>query len=78
MKVSKWLDCDRLRDYQKFLLDWHNLAKQVRAQVNANLLDEKKSQQITMQFLNLFFVKPYAGEDFYADFYERMQSIRFE
>jgi hypothetical protein len=71
MKVSKWLDCDRLRDYQQFLIDWHNLTKQVRAQVAEHLDDAEESRRITMQFLNLFFVTPYTGEDFYPQFYER-------
>jgi Fe-S-cluster containining protein len=73
MKVSKWLDCDRLRDYQQFLIDWHNLTKQVRAQVAEHLDDAEESRRITMQFLNLFFVTPYTGEDFYPQFYERLK-----
>jgi hypothetical protein len=73
MKVSKWLDCDRLRDYQQFLIDWHNLTKQVRAQVAEHLNDAEESRRITMQFLNLFFVTPYTGEDFYPQFYARLK-----
>jgi hypothetical protein len=75
MKVSKWLDCDRLRDYQQFLLEWHNLTKRVRAQVAEHIEDAGTSRQVTMQFLNLFYVKPYTGDDFYTEFYERLRSF---
>ncbi len=75
MKVGKWLDCDNLKVYQRFLLDWHNLTKQVRAQVTGCLNDPEMSRKITMAFLQLFYIKPYSKADFYTEFYERVRQI---
>ena len=76
MKVSKWIDSDRMRDYQQFLLDWHNLTKQIRAQLAECMDDLAKSRRVTMEFLQLFYLKPYEGEDFYKEFYDREKSFK--
>ncbi|MCI5857991.1 MAG: YkgJ family cysteine cluster protein [Agathobacter sp.] len=75
MKVGKWLDCDNRKVYQQFLLDWHNLTKQVRAQVTGCLDAPEMSRKITMAFLQLFYIKPYNKADFYTEFYERVKQI---
>lgn len=76
MKVSKWIDSDRVRDYQQFLLDWHNLTKQVRVQLAECMEDLTESRRVTMEFLQLFYLKPYEGEDFYKEFYDRMERFK--
>lgn len=75
MKVGKWLANDDRKTYQQFLLDWHNLTKQVRAQVTESLETPEMSRKITMAFLQLFYIKPYGKTDFYAEFYERVKQI---
>lgn len=71
MKVSKWIDSERVRDYQKFLLDWHNLTKQMREEVAACMDEDAQCRKMMMMFLTLFYQKPYISDDFFAEFYER-------
>lgn len=74
MKVIKWLSQDNIKDYQQYLVDWHNLTKAMRQEVLANE-DETYRRQTTMLFLQLFFIKPYKECDFYKEFYERRDML---
>ena len=68
VKVSKWLDTPGLKQYHRFLIDWHGVKKQIESMVTAG----EDVTQVNLLLLNLFFVKPYEAErDFYEQFYER-------
>lgn len=69
VKVEKWLATPRLKDYETYLIAWHNLTKKFRQEL-AESDDESYCKQTSMLFLQLFFQKPY-GEDFYQEFYQR-------
>lgn len=73
MKISKWLGTENIKNYHKYLLDWHNMVKQFRGEL-ASYQDESQVKQMTSLFLNLFYGKAY-GDDFYGEFYERMKMI---
>lgn len=78
MKIDKWIGHADVRQYEKYLVTWHNLTKQLRCELEACPTDtdtESLRSKITMAFLQLFFVKPYLGEDFYQEFYERVQMV---
>ena len=74
VKVSKWLSQENIKDYQKYLVDWHNLTKAMRQEILSSE-DEAYKQQTTMLFLQLFFMKPYESGDFYKEFYSRRDMI---
>ena len=74
VKVSKWLSQENIKDYQKYLVDWHNLTKAMRQEILSSE-DEAYKQQTTMLFLQLFFMKPYESGDFYKEFYSRKDMI---
>ena len=74
VKVSKWLSQENIKDYQNYLVDWHNLTKAMRQEMLSSE-DEAYKQQTTMLFLQLFFMKPYKSGDFYKEFYSRRDMI---
>lgn len=74
MKVSKWIDATNVKQYQQFLIDWHKLTKAFRAEILESD-DDVQSKNLTMLFLQLFYMKPYHKDEFYDEFYERMRSI---
>lgn len=69
MKVEKWLDTPNLKEYEEFLVAWHNLKKKLSAELMEST-DETYQKQISTLFLQLFYMKPY-GDDFFTEFYER-------
>lgn len=76
MKVSKWLDTPNLKEYQRFLLDWHKTRKQIQKWLAAQS-DEAAGKTINLFLMKLFFVTPYdTTQEFYPQFYERLQTIK--
>lgn len=83
MKIDKWIGHADVRQYEKYLVIWHNLTKKLRRELEANLKNadteealaeqEAYNKKITMAFLQLFYMKPYTQENFYTEFYERVQ-----
>lgn len=83
MKIDKWIGHADVRQYEKYLVIWHNLTKKLRGELGANLKNvdteaalaeqEAYNKKITMAFLQLFYMKPYTQENFYTEFYERVQ-----
>lgn len=73
MKVSRWLDTDGIREYQQFLIRWHGFTKALRIKLQENASDEDWTRQMNMLFLQVFYVKTYEKEDFYSEFYARLE-----
>lgn len=75
LKIKKWLDIPMLARYEKFLVTWHALRKQIMNRI-ADKQSDAYTQMINVKLLELFFQKPYdAGSDFYQQFEERMAAI---
>ena len=72
VKVGKWLDTPQMERYERFLMDWHGLRKQLKKQVKDGI-GEQEAKTINMFLLNLFFIKPYEPEQ---DFYEQCEERR--
>lgn len=73
MKVEKWIDTDRLRENQDFLLAWHDFTKKIRALIGTQLTDDALIKQLNMALLHIFYLTPYQSENFYAEFQERLE-----
>lgn len=75
LKIKKWLDIPMLARYEKFLVTWHALRKQIMNRI-ADKQSDAYTQMINVKLLELFYQKPYdAGSDFYQQFEERMAAI---
>lgn len=75
VKVSKWIDTDRLKENQEFINSWHNLLKQVEKLVVPTKEDAFR-KRITMLFLQTFYLTGYDKEqDFYVQFQQRKESF---
>lgn len=74
MKVSKWIDMPNIKQYQEFLIAWHDLTKKLRIRIQEYHADETYAKQINMAFLQIFYMKPYEGDDFYNEFKTRLDT----
>lgn len=75
VKIDKWLNIPRIAEYEKFLVKWHALTKGLRLFYEGNSENEAITKAVNMQFLQIFYLKPYTEENFYPQFEERMQQM---
>ena len=75
MKVNKWLNVPRIKDYEEFLIKWHALTKGLRNFYADNQENDAVTKAVNMQFLQIFYLTPYTTEDFYIQFAERMNKM---
>ena len=75
MKVSRWIDTEQVKEYEKFLVSWHNFTKRLRAEIAA-YTSEETIKQLNMRFLQTFYLRSYEQEDFYAEFWKRMEEAK--
>ena len=68
VKISKWLGVPNLKSYEKFLVEWHELTKRLRRIYAEHADEETAIKAINMKFLQIFYLTPYQGEDFYEAF----------
>lgn len=74
VKLKNWFGIPNLKDYEKFILDYHNICRKLQDKFGSDNEDTLKS--INMLFLNLLFIKEYdLSMDFYEQYYERTESI---
>ena len=76
IKVKKWLDTPNLKQYEKFVLDWHNFLLDVQ-EVFYETEDETLIKNLNMYVLSRFYYTPYKeDEDFYPQFYVRLEEAK--
>lgn len=75
VRVEKWLDTERLQEYEKFLITWHGFTKCLREALAGYAADEAK-RGLNLAFLRLFYTAPYTKPDFYGEFRERLEEGR--
>lgn len=76
IKVSKWIDCKRLKENQKFIADWHYFLKDME-KVIVESGEENALRQVGMYLLNQFYMAPLAEEGkFYLEMDEKILKIR--
>ena len=72
IKVKKWIDTPDLRQYEKFVADWHYFLLDVQ-EVLYNATDAQLIKNLNLYVVNRFYMKPYEeGRDFYEQFEERL------
>ena len=76
IKVKKWLDTPNLKQYEKFVLDWHNFLLDVQ-EVFYETEDETLIKNLNMYVLSRFYYTAYKeDEDFYPQFYVRLEEAK--
>lgn len=73
---KKMVDTPNLKQYEKFVLDWHNFLLDVQ-EVFYETEDETLIKNLNMYVLSRFYYTPYKeDEDFYPQFYVRWKKRR--
>ncbi len=76
VRVSRWLDTENLTAYENFLIEWHGFTKELRAKLQQNQVDEEWCRKVNLLFLQMFYVKDYLEEDFFAELSGRIRQMR--
>ena len=71
-KVKNWISTPRLKEYEAFILKWHNYTKEMQA----FLVDREDAKDWNMLHLQMFYMMPYASEDFYEEFEVRLAEMK--
>lgn len=73
VKIKKWLETPDISKYEKYINDWHYFIMDIREYISKASDDE--INQINTILLKIFFISPYA-DDFYTDFYNRLNRVK--
>ena len=76
IKINKWLGIPRIKEYEKFLVEWHDLTKMLRAYYEEHHEEDAVIKTINMKFLEIFYLTPYVEDDFYQEFYGRLDKMK--
>lgn len=76
VKISRWLDIQNLRDYQAFLVSWHSFVKALKGRLREIEADEQLTKSVNMMFLHVFYLQEYTVDDFYPQFYIRLERMK--
>ncbi len=76
IRVSKWVDTPRLKDYEAFVTEWHYFLNYLEERVRS-CQDAGKVRELNLYMLKQFYLLPWDGErDFYEVFRERLEAAR--
>lgn len=76
IKVCKWIDTPNLREYEKFVADWHYFLLDVQ-EVLYQSEDSQLIKNLNLYVVRRFYMQPYSGEEeFYPQFYRRLKEGR--
>lgn len=73
VKLKNWIDTKDVSKYEKYICDWHYFIKDIQKYLDN--ADDDEVKQVNSALIQMFFVKEY-GDDFYSDFYERLNKVR--
>lgn len=73
IKIKKWLDTENLKQYERYITDWHYYLKE-RQEIAMAAKDAETVKKLSMDILRRFYLTPYENSvDFYTQFYARME-----
>lgn len=79
VKIKKFIGINDLKKYEKYICDWHYFLKDVEKFVYSNMKNNSENpiiKEISMFILNSFFISKYNKEDFYRQFYDRLEAVK--
>lgn len=74
IKVKKWLGIADIKSYEKYIWDWHQFINQCEEALKE--LDEEQKKILTLYILKTFYQTVYSDENFYSDFYDRLEKTK--
>lgn len=76
VKVKKWLGVPNIKEYEKFINQWHYFQEDLQKQIKEST-QEEFAKKVSMYVLQNFYLKPYEEErNFYEQFEERLQKAK--
>lgn len=76
VKINKWLGIARIKEYERFLVEWHTLTKSLRKFYAEHEGEEEGIRAINLNFLQIFYMTSYESADFFGEFYERLENMK--
>lgn len=70
VKVRKWIDTPDLKEYEAFVLLWHDFYKELQGRLDS----QEKAKTASLYVLREFYLKPYPPDRFYEEFKERVKT----
>lgn len=74
IKVKKWLGISDIKSYEKYIWDWHQFINQCEDALKE--LDGEQIKIFTLYILKTFYQTAYAKDEFYTDFYQRLEKAK--
>lgn len=74
IKVKKWLGITDIKAYEKYITDWHQFINQCEEALKE--LDEEQTKVFTLYILKAFYQTTYLTEEFYKEFYQRLEKAK--
>ena len=85
IKVKKWIGFENIKEYEKYILKWHNFLNEIQEKTRKENPDKAKLYEWNLFILKWFYFKPYVKNhgkerflkeldmDFYLEFNERLR-----
>ena len=73
VKIKKWLDTPDLKKYETYIARWHGLLIQLQEFIAAH---PESAKAVSMDVLQRFYLTPYQTEEFYSEFFQRMDEAK--
>ena len=74
IKVKKWLGIPDIKSYEKFVWDWHDFVNKCEEALVE--LEEGQQKILTLYLLKTFYQTTYPADDFYTEFYQRLDKAK--
>lgn len=75
VKISRWLDTQNLKQYENYIMDWHDLQEEAQ-QIFQTDADGQLAKDLNVYLLETFYSRPYDDRDFYEQFSERLVHMK--
>ena len=74
IKLKKWLGIPDIKSYEKFVWDWHDFVNKCEDALVE--LEEGQQKILTLYLLKTFYQTTYPADDFYTEFYQRLDKAK--
>ena len=74
IKVKKWLGIPDIKSCEKFVWDWHDFVNKCEDALVE--LEEGQQKVLTLYLLKTFYQTTYPADDFYTEFYQRLDKAK--
>ncbi len=74
IKLKKWLGIPDIKSYEKFVWDWHDFVNKCEEALVE--LEEGQQKILTLYLLKTFYQTTYPADDFYTEFYQRLDKAK--